>query len=71
MNKRHILEMERVSRGVDQLITKREVAKLLAVSERTIDRVMARGKITKIKVGGCIRFKLSEVKEVINGLRSL
>ena len=63
--------MDRV-RGVgDQLLTKKEVAGILAVSERTLDRILARGKLTKVKVGGCVRLMANEIDAVVKGIKSV
>jgi excisionase family DNA binding protein len=63
--------MDRV-RGVgDQLLTKKEVAEILAVSERTLDRILARGKLTKVKVGGCVRLMANEIDAVVKGIKSV
>ena len=63
--------MDRV-RGVgDQLLTKKEVAEILAVSERTLDRMLARGKLTKVKVGGCVRLMANEIDAVVKGIKSV
>ena len=56
---------------MNALMSKREVAKLLAVSVRTIERLVARGKLKTVKVGGCVRFRSNEIKEVVNGERQL
>ncbi|MBT3637474.1 MAG: helix-turn-helix domain-containing protein [Opitutae bacterium] len=55
----------------DRLMTKKQVAETLAVSERTLDRLLARGKLTKVKVGGCVRFRASEIDEVLKGEKQL
>ena len=50
---------------MNKLMSKREVAKLLAVSVRTIERLVARGKLKTVKVGGCVRFRAKEIEQVI------
>lgn len=50
----------------DRLLRKREVAELWACSNRTIERVAAEGKLTKIKIRGGVRFRESEVRKVIH-----
>ena len=50
---------------MNALMSKREVAKLLAVSVRTIERLVARGKLKTVKVGGCVRFRAKEIEQVI------
>ncbi|OGV56650.1 MAG: hypothetical protein A2X49_08705 [Lentisphaerae bacterium GWF2_52_8] len=71
------LEME------DRLITPKEAAKLIGVSRRTIDSYAAEGRLTKIRlshggqafvhgclkeVGGAVRFRVSEVKKLMDGV---
>lgn len=54
-----------------KLLNKKEVAELLSISVRSLERLVARGKIKIVKIGGCIRFRSDEVEEVINGERQL
>lgn len=63
--------MDRVWGVGDQLLTKKEVAGILAVSERTLDRILARGKLTKVKVGGCVRLMANEIDAVVKGIKSV
>ncbi len=46
-------------------MTKKELADYLAVSERTIDRLVASNQIQKIKVLGATRFRLKDVENFI------
>ena len=55
----------------DQLLSKKQVAEILAVSERTLDRILARGKLTKVKVGGCVRLMANEIDAVVKGIKSV
>jgi excisionase family DNA binding protein len=45
----------------EKLLRKKEVAALLACSERTVDRLVAVGRLARVKVLGGVRFRLSEV----------
>jgi len=45
----------------ENLLRKKEVAKMLAQSLRSVDRLVAAGKLTRVKILGGIRFRLSEV----------
>ena len=54
-----------------KLLSKKEVAELFSVSVRSVERLAARGKLTKVKIGGCVRFRSSEIQEVANGERQL
>ena len=49
----------------DRLITKGEAAKLLSLSKRTVDRMSANNLIVKLHVGGSVRFRLSDVLEIV------
>ena len=49
------------------LITKREAAKLLGISTRTIDRYRAAGCFKGVKFGKhTVRFRLSDIQAVVN-----
>jgi excisionase family DNA binding protein len=51
----------------EKLLRKREVAERLACSLRTVDRLVNAGRLTRIKVLGGIRFRLSQVQIIMNG----
>ena len=53
-----------------KLISKKQVADLFSVSVRSVERLAARGKLTKVKIGGCVRFKLKEVEAMMEGEES-
>jgi excisionase family DNA binding protein len=42
--------------GLSHLLTKKEVANLLRVSERTVDRLRLTGRLRSMKVGSMVRF---------------
>jgi excisionase family DNA binding protein len=45
-----------------QLIRVNEVARLLAISRRTLERLVSAGKLPRpIKIGGCSRFRHSDI----------
>ena len=48
-----------------QLLTKKEVALLLACSSRMIERLVASGKLTTVKIRGAVRFRLSDIELII------
>lgn len=50
----------------ENLLRKKEVAEMLACSVRTVDRLASSGRLTRVKVGGCVRFRASEVQAIIN-----
>ena len=41
-----------------QLLTKKEVARLLACSVRMVERLVASGTLTAVKIRGAVRFRL-------------
>lgn len=49
----------------DKLTTKKGAANALEVSERTIDRMLAAGELTKLKIRGCVRVKVAEIKRLL------
>ena len=54
--------------GSESLLKKREVAARLGVCKRTIERLDATGKLAKIKVRGAVRFRMSDVQNLMNGV---
>ena len=51
------------------LLRKRELAEKLAISKRTLDVWMQKGRIPFLKVGRSVRFRLSDVLEKLNAYR--
>ncbi len=50
--------------STEPLLTKKQVANLLSVSVRTVNRLMAEGFIRYIKIRNTVRFVLEEVEQV-------
>ena len=48
-----------------KLLSKQETADRFGVSTRTIERMFAHGELTKVKIRGCVRARLSEVKRLL------
>jgi excisionase family DNA binding protein len=48
-----------------QLLTKKEAAHLLACSSRMMERLVASGKLTTVKIRGAVRFRLSDIEQII------
>ena len=48
-----------------QLLTKKEVARLLACSVRMVERLVASGRLTSVKIRGAVRFRLSDVEQIM------
>ena len=57
---------DRVSVG---LLRKKELAQQLAISKRTLDVWMQKGRIPFLKVGRSVRFRLSDVLEKLQTFR--
>jgi len=55
----------------NKLISKKEVAEMLSLSERTIERLVLKGSLSCIKIGRSVRFRLPEIEEVLMGKRDL
>jgi predicted DNA-binding transcriptional regulator AlpA len=54
-----------------QLLRADEVVSLLAISRRTLSRLIARGDLEKVVIGpGCTRFRLSDVARIAAGRRT-
>jgi excisionase family DNA binding protein len=51
------------------LLRKRELAEKLAISKRTLDIWMQKGRIPFLKVGRSVRFRLPDVLEKLNAYR--
>ena len=58
-----------IDRASDGLLTKRELAKKLKVSVRTLDDWMRRGRIAYLKIGKTVRYRYSDVLEKLSTLR--
>ena len=41
------------------------MAELYSVSQRTIDRLAACGKLPRVKIGGCVRFRFADVVKLM------
>jgi len=50
----------------DILISKKEAARILACSLRSIDRLVQRGKLNKVMTGARVKFRLEEVERLRN-----
>ena len=51
----------------DRLLRKKDVAALLACSMRTVERLVASGRLIRVKVRGAVRFRESQILSIING----
>ncbi|MBL9159981.1 MAG: helix-turn-helix domain-containing protein [Verrucomicrobiales bacterium] len=46
-----------------ELLTTKELARALKVTERTVQNLVSRGTVQPIKIGRCVRFVLGDVLE--------
>jgi excisionase family DNA binding protein len=53
--------------GDDRLVRKKDAAAMLACSLRTVDRLVNAGRLTRVKILGGIRFRMSQVQLLMNG----
>jgi excisionase family DNA binding protein len=60
-NKNETIEPE------EKLLRKKEAASLLACSARTVDRLVSLGRLTRVKILGSVRFRLSQVRAIMEG----
>jgi excisionase family DNA binding protein len=51
--------------AVEKLLRKKEVASRLACSGRMVERLVASGKLTTVKIRGAVRFRLSDVEQIM------
>jgi excisionase family DNA binding protein len=51
----------------EKLLRKKQVAEKLACSLRTVDRLVNAGRLTRVRILGGIRFRFSQVQELMNG----
>lgn len=50
----------------DRLIDIKEAAHRLGVSVRTVDRMVDRGELEKVNVGGLVRFRESDIQNIVH-----
>ncbi len=51
--------------AVLQLLTKRQVALLLACSNRMVERLVAAGTLTTVRIRGAVRFRLGDIEQIM------
>jgi len=49
----------------EKLLRKKDVARLLACSVRMVERLVASGTLTVVKIRGAVRFRLSDIEQII------
>ena len=57
-------EMDR-SKVTQRLVRKRDVAEILSCSVRTVDRLVAKGELSPVKILGSKRYKVNEIEMLI------
>ena len=50
------------------LVTLKEAAKLLAISERTLWQLQADGRLPSVRIGRCLRFRVSDIEAFAQSL---
>jgi predicted DNA-binding transcriptional regulator AlpA len=50
----------------DGVVSRAQVAEFFGITVKSIDRMVALGKLRKIKIGGCTRFSTTEVRSMIH-----
>jgi excisionase family DNA binding protein len=53
------------SRGVEKLLRKKEAALRLACSGRMVERLVASGTLTAVKIRGAVRFRSSDIEQIM------
>ena len=51
----------------DRLLRKKKVAEMLDCSLRHVDRLVVADKLTRIKILGAVRFRFTQVQQLMNG----
>ncbi|MEO0797302.1 MAG: helix-turn-helix domain-containing protein [Verrucomicrobiota bacterium] len=49
------------------LLSKKEAAKRLFVSDSTVNRMLRDGMLSKIKIRGCVRIPLEDIERILKG----
>ena len=63
-----VKEIKQTKANSDQLLTTRQLARELQVTDRTVQNLVSRGSISKIQVGRCVRFRLNAVMAELEGV---
>jgi excisionase family DNA binding protein len=49
----------------EKLLRKKDVARVLACSTRHVERLVASGKLLAIRIGGAVRFRSSDIEQIM------
>lgn len=52
------------------LLNRKDLSEYIGVSDRTLRRWEQKGYLPRIKIGNSVRYKISDVKKLLNDLRS-
>ena len=63
---KEVLWRDMQAQELERLLKKQEVATLLGLSQRSVERLVSLGKLTKIKILGAVRFKEKDVIKLAN-----
>lgn len=59
------MENNRNKQSDEQMLNKKEVASMWHVCTRTVERLVSSGKLRKVKILGCVRCRLSDVRRIM------
>jgi len=51
------------------LLRKREVVQLLGISSRSLDRLLASGRLPRVRISGSVRIRVEDVRELVERSR--
>jgi excisionase family DNA binding protein len=51
----------------DRLVSKKEAARVLGMSVRSVERLIARGLLRVVRILGAVRIRLSDVRKLMDG----
>lgn len=52
------------------LLTRRDLSEFIGVSDRTLRRWEQKGYLPRVKIGNSVRYKMNDVRKLIEDLRS-
>ncbi len=63
------MDAERIDPQRDRLLTVKDVCELLNCSRNTLDRLIATGRLHRLKLGRAVRFSVEDVRRLIEEAR--
>jgi excisionase family DNA binding protein len=67
----HAAEPQAAADNPADLLTRAEVAQYLRVSDRTVSRLIRKGKLPALRIGRAVRIRQSDLLEMLNGKPSI